>query len=125
VHLGGNLLAWAAAWLPRPERRLGGAAAQLLLLGGCGLCASLASLLYYGQRLVVSSGPSGALLGVLVAALFQRGAAWAVRAAWLLAAVGLLAGGVLTGGDTAAHIGGAAAGLYIGLLFRATADAGD
>jgi membrane associated rhomboid family serine protease len=120
IHLIGNLAAWAAAWLPWPQRRLERPAVRLLSVVGCGLGASVASLLWYGPRAVVSVGPSGALLGLLVVALLQRGRAPRARLVWLLAATALLLGGILSGGDTAAHIGGAACGLAIGLLSRAT-----
>ena len=118
LHLAGNLAAWCAAWLPWPEPRWNRAASRLAVLGGCGLGASLASLLWYGQQAVISAGPSGALLGLLGFALLQRRAAPIARVSWLLAAAALLIGGALTGGDTAAHLGGAITGLGLGLLSR-------
>lgn len=115
LHLCGNLLAWAVVWLPaspRPGRRLAG-----FVL--CGLGASLVSLWWYGRAAVVSVGPSGALLGLLVAGLWQRGRGGPARLLALLAALALLLGGVWTGGDSAAHAGGAACGLLLGGWRRA------
>lgn len=124
VHLAGNLAAWFVAWLPWPEPRRDAARWRFLALGVCGLAASLASVLELGParavdgRGIVSAGPSGALLGVLIVAALQRGRAGGRRVLWLLAAAALLAGGALTGGDTAAHLGGALAGLGLGLALR-------
>lgn len=120
LHLAGNLAAWFLAWLPWPDPRRDAARWRLVALCVCGIWASGASVLHSGaaSRAVVSAGPSGAILGVLIVAALQRGRARKRRALWLGAAAALLAGGALTGGDTAAHLGGALAGLGLGLLLR-------
>jgi membrane associated rhomboid family serine protease len=119
LHLMGNLAAWSAAWLPGPALRHRSAFYRLAVFIGCGLGASLTVLLGYGRQPTISVGPSGALLGLLVALLLQRGVLAWVRAVWLLVGIALLVGGALTGGDTAAHLGGAVTGLGLGLLVRA------
>ena len=106
------------AWLPWPGARRG-ALFRLVAFCGCGLGASLAVLLWYGQHPTLSAGPSGALLGLLLVALVQRGTAPRQRTVYVLVALSLLIGGALTGGDTAAHLGGAAAGLTLSLCERA------
>jgi rhomboid protease GluP len=118
LHLLGNLAAWLVSGLPFAAPRRDRAVSRLVALGTCGLGASLASVLFYGQRPVISAGPSGALLGLLVVALVQGPAARRVRAAWLLFATALLVGGALSGGDTAAHAGGALTGLGLGWYWR-------
>lgn len=119
LHLAGNLAAWTIFWLPWPQSSRGGVLPRLGMLCVCGLGASLAAILFPGTQLIVSAGPSGALLGGLVVAALQRGGLPAYRAAWLLAAAALFFGGVLTGGDTVAHLGGALMGLGLGLAQRA------
>lgn len=106
LHLSGSVLALSVLAVLWPARRRG----LLLALIGCGLGGSMATLLGYGGRLVVSAGPSAALLGaaLLGAALPQR--AWR-RAVLLLTGGALLLGPGL--GDHAAHAGGALTGAVL------------
>ena len=118
LHLAGNLAAWMTLWLPWPQSPRGGMQRRLGVFFVCGLGASLATILVPDKQPIVSAGPSGALLGMAVVALLQRGSSFLPRAIWLLTAAALFFGGVLTGGDTAAHLGGGLTGLGLGALLR-------
>ncbi len=120
LHLVGNLGAWGAAGLPWPGPRGRRLAHLLTAFVCCGLGASLTVLLYYGRQPTISAGPSGALLGLVVVPLVQRGQAPRSRAVWLVTSAALIIGGVVTGGDSAAHLGGALTGIALGLLWRAS-----
>lgn len=112
LHLLGSelgLLGLAVLW-PGRARGLG------LVLLGSGLMASVATVLGYAGRSVVSAGPSGALLGAaVVGAALQRG--WRRLGIALIGAALLLGPGLR---DDAAHLGGAAAGLGLALGLRLT-----
>lgn len=116
LHLVGNVAAWGMIWLPWPQRDAVGW--RLGLFVACGLGASLASVCVSGPAAQVSAGPSGAIVGVLIAAAVERGPVGWYRGIFILAAAALLLGGALTGGDSAAHAGGALSGLLLGLLLR-------
>ena len=110
LHLLGSELALLGLAVLWPGRARGLGAALL----GSGLVASTATVIGYAGRSVVSAGPSGALLGAAVAgAVLQRG--------WRRLGCALLGGALLLGPglrDDAAHLGGAAAGLALGLGLR-------
>lgn len=118
LHLAGNLAAWMVLWLPWPQSPRGGVRRRLWVFCVCGLFASLATILSPDKRPAVSAGPSGALMGMVVVALLQRGGVAWHRVIWLLTAAALFFGGVLTGGDTAAHLGGGLTGLGLGFALR-------
>lgn len=122
LHLAGNLAAWGTVWLPWPQSPRGGVWRRLWVFGICGFGASVATVLSSGpatgDQLTVSAGPSGALMGMAVVAMLQRGGVFWHQAIWLLTAAALVFGGVLTGGDTAAHLGGGLTGLGLGWALR-------
>lgn len=118
LHLAGNLAAWMTLWLPWPQSPRGGVRRRLAVFCVCGLGASLATIFVPAKQLIVSAGPSGALLGMAVVALLQRDGVFWHRVIWLLTAAALFFGGVITGGDTAAHLGGGLTGLGLGALLR-------
>lgn len=111
LHLAGSVLALSVLAILWPGRRRW----LLLALLGCGLGGSIATLLGYGDRPVVSAGPSAALLGAAVLGASLPQAAWR-RAVLLITGGALLLGPGL--GDHAAHAGGAVAGAGLtGLRF--------
>jgi rhomboid protease GluP len=124
LHLGFNMLAlWQAG--PLVERAVGSArmAPMYLLSGACGNLLSVASgwLKRTGAPTV---GASGAILGVVAAALVigwriqgWRGPLTQAMARWIgfVIAFGLLSGGVI---DNWAHVGGALAGAVIASMWR-------
>ena len=129
AHLGFNMLAlWAAG---RQLSRLLGNLQFTLVYAATALCGSAASLHVAGQS-SVSVGASGAVFGVLGALL---AVSWQYRhrlpphdnrRLWmglgLFVVYSLVHGLVQTNVDNAAHIGGLAAGLLLGLLLRGRFD---
>ena len=129
AHLGFNMLAlWAAG---RQLSRLLGNAQFGLVYAATALCGSAASLHVAGQ-ISVSVGASGAVFGVLGALL---AVSWQYRhrlpphdsrRLWtglgLFVVYSLVHGLAQTNVDNAAHIGGLAAGLLLGLLLRGRFD---
>lgn len=111
LHLVGSVLALSVLAILWPARRR----FLLLALIGCGLGGSIATLLGYGDRPVVSAGPSAALLGAALLGASLPQAAWR-RVGLLLTGGALLLGPGLS--DHAAHAGGALAGAALaGLRF--------
>jgi rhomboid protease GluP len=124
LHLGFNMLAlWQAG--PLVERAVGSArmAPMYLVSGACGNLLSVAS--GWLKRMAVPTvGASGAILGVVAAALVigwrvqgWRGPLTQAMARWIgfVIAFGLLSGGVI---DNWAHVGGAVAGAVIASMWR-------
>lgn len=103
---------------PGPTGTGADAAHFALALFTGGAFASLGSVLFYAGTPLVSAGPSGALLALLARSALTRGATPRFRGAAALCALGLLAGGALTGGDHAAHGAGLLFGIVSGVRMR-------
>jgi len=122
AHLWNNLIGlWLAGWFLKLVMGNGQIIATYLI---CGLCGSIASVVYHPAT--VSVGASGAILGMfgvlLVLLAFNDSRLIHVRSsifrgvAFILS-LNLILGALMPGIDNAAHVGGVAAGVVLGLMF--------
>ena len=81
------------------------------------LLTGVASLLLSSSRSMVSCGGSGVLLALL-GSLLRQSETWQARVTPVVLATLLLGGGLWSGGDWAAHVGGLLAGGVVALLVQ-------
>lgn len=125
LHIGAlHLLfnGWALLTLAPLCEEIYGRARFLAVYLATGLAGNLVSYAWYGHTFGVQAGASGALCGLIgLLMVFRLGQGWDAGAElirrtttqWLIQTILF---GLLVGADNAAHLGGAAAGLILGLL---------